>query len=263
VIAIDLEGQGPPLVLLHGVGTSRVVWRSVRPLLVPERIVAAPDLPGFGDSPPVGPGFALDEVADTLAEGLRARLPTPFDLLGNSLGGAVACVLAARHPGLVSRLVLAAPAGLSPLPAPIPALAGRAGTALIAARRLAGPRLAGSVAGRRVVLFGVVAEPARVEAADARALLSSSAKSKRIGEAIAAVARADLRPQLAALPTPCGFLWGDRDRVMPVSALAELRALVPEAPVEVIPGTGHAPQVERPREFVAALDRLLAAITAP
>jgi 2-hydroxymuconate-semialdehyde hydrolase len=93
-------------------------------------------------------------------------------------------------------------------------------------------------------------------------VLSSSARSKRIGEAIAAVARADLRRRLAALATPCGFLWGDRDRVMPVSSLAELRALVPGAPVEVIPGTGHAPQVERPREFAAALDRLLAAITA-
>jgi pimeloyl-ACP methyl ester carboxylesterase len=256
-------GGGERLVLLHGVGTSRVVWRRVVPLLAEERLVAAPDLPGFGSSPPAGPGFVLDAVVDTLAEALRARLAAPFDLLGNSLGGAVACVLAARRPELVRRLVLAAPAGFAPLPGPLPALTGRAGSTLIAARRVAGPPLAGSAAGRRLALLGMVAEPGRVEASDARATLRGSTGSSRIAQAIAAVTRADLRPLLAGLATPCGFMWGDRDRVVPVSSLVELRSLVPAAPAEVIRGVGHVPQLERPAEFAAAVGRLLDSITAP
>jgi pimeloyl-ACP methyl ester carboxylesterase len=255
VVAIDVEGDGPPLVLLHGVGTNRAVWRRVTPLLAAERLVAAPDLPGFGASPPAGRGFALAGVADALA-GSLGRF-APFDLLGNSLGGAVALVLAARHPGHVRRLVLAAPAGLSPYRRPIPALAGRAGSALIAARRVAGAPLAGSAAARRLLLFGVVAEPARLPAEDARRMLRGSAGSRRIGDGIAAVAAADLRPLLSELAPPFGFLWGTRDRVIP------LRTLATSAPLETIAGAGHVPQVERPREFAAAVDRLLRAITVP
>jgi pimeloyl-ACP methyl ester carboxylesterase len=260
---MDVEGAGPPLVLIHGVGTSKAVWRRVTPLLAAQRLVAAPDLPGFGASPPAGNGFALERVADTLAEALGAELPAPFDLLGNSLGGAIALVLAERHPGLVRRLVLAAPAGLAPHRGPIPALAGRAGSVLVAARRRAGPPLARSAAARRLLLFGVVAEPARLPADEARLMLRGSEGSQRVAEAIAAVAGADLRPRLADLALPLAFVWGDRDRVIPVSSLDVLRSLAPGAPAEVIPGAGHVPQVERPREFAAAVGRLLGGITVP
>src|ERR671914_315797 len=82
VIAIDVSGAGPPLVLVHGVGTNRGVWRRVTPLLTAGRLVVAPDLPGFGHSPPVGRGFALAPVADALAQALAAALAKPFDLLG-------------------------------------------------------------------------------------------------------------------------------------------------------------------------------------
>jgi pimeloyl-ACP methyl ester carboxylesterase len=263
VVAIDVEGDGPPLVLLHGVGTSRVVWRRATPLLAAERTVAAPDLPGFGASPPAGRGFALDRVADALAEALDARLAAPFDLLGNSLGGAVAIELAGRRPELVRRLVLAAPAGLSPLRDPLPALAGRAGSVLIAARRVTGAPLAGSAIVRRLLLFGTVADPVAVPAEEARRMVRGSRDSVRIGAAIAAVAAADLRSRLFGIATPVGFLWGARDRVMPISALPGLRALTPGAPAEIIAGAGHVPQVERPREFAAAVERLLGAITVP
>ena len=60
---MDVQGEGAPLVLVHGVGTSRVVWRRVMPLLAQDRLVAAPDLPGFGASPADGPGFALERAA--------------------------------------------------------------------------------------------------------------------------------------------------------------------------------------------------------
>jgi pimeloyl-ACP methyl ester carboxylesterase len=261
VIAIGVEGRGAPLILLHGVGTSSVVWRRVRPLLATKRLVATPDLPGFGSSPPVGRGFELERVAEAVADALAARLRAPFDLLGNSLGGAVALVLAAQRPELVRRLVLAAPAGLSPLPGPVPALAGRTGSTLIAVRRLGAPALVRSAAGRRMLLFGTVADPSAVPAEDAGWMVSGSRGSTRIAQAIAAVARADLRPRLAELTVPAAFLWGASDRVIPVGSLRPLQALAPEAPTEVIPGTGHAPQLERPREFVGALERLLSRIT--
>jgi pimeloyl-ACP methyl ester carboxylesterase len=262
VSAIDVHGDGEPLVLVHGVGTSRVVWRRVMPQLAAGRLVAAPDIPGFGAAPPAGPGFALDRVADALADQL-VEMPRPFDVLGNSLGGAVALVLAARRPDLVRRLILAAPAGLAPRRDPIPALAGRAGSVLVAARRRAGPLLAASAPTRRLLLLGIVADGAAVPAGDARRMVNGSRGSVRIAAAITAVAAADLRPRLTELAMPVGFLWGDRDRVVPVSTLPALRSLVPAAHAEIIPGAGHVPQLERPREFVTAVDRLLPAITVP
>jgi len=73
MIAIDVSGSGEPLVLFHGVGASRIVWRHVTPLLAPRRMVIAPDLPGFGESAPAGPGFDLGRTAVALAEPLAER----------------------------------------------------------------------------------------------------------------------------------------------------------------------------------------------
>lgn len=258
MIAVEAAGAGEPLVLLHGVGTSRVIWRRALPLLAARRRAVAPDLPGFGASPPAGPGFELEAVADALAEGLLTSVSPPFDLVGNSLGGAVAVVLAARRPALVRRLVLAAPAGFAPHSAPVARAAGAAGERLVAARRRIGGPLARSALARRVLLAGTVADPARLTPADARAMIASSAGARRIGAAIATVAAADLRPALGGLAVPWGVVWGDRDRVVPIATLATLRAIAPGAPVETLRGTGHVPHMERPEAFADALERLLA-----
>ena len=62
----DDHGSGEPLVLLHGVATSRMIWcRVVGPLAERRRVIAV-DVPGFGESAPVGPGFELPDVADRL-----------------------------------------------------------------------------------------------------------------------------------------------------------------------------------------------------
>jgi pimeloyl-ACP methyl ester carboxylesterase len=255
VIAIDVQGDGPPLVLVHGVATSRSIWRHVVPALAERHLVATPDMPGFGASPPIGRGFVLEDVADALADEL-AHLG-PFDLLGNSLGGAVAIVLAERRPELVRRLVLAAPAGLAPHRAPIPAIAGRTGAIVVAARRRVAPRLVGNVTARRVLLYGLLTDPASASAEEARATIAASRGAKRVAAAIAVVAAADLRSRLSALTVPVSFLWGERDHLFPVGDLEALRALVPDPRVEVIAGAGHVPQLDRPEEFVAALERLI------
>ena len=252
---MDVQGDGPPLVLVHGVATSRSIWRHVVPGLAERHLVATPDMPGFGQSPPIGPGFILEDVADALADALAA-LPGPVDLLGNSLGGAVAIVLAERRPELVRRLILAAPAGLAPHRAPIPVIAGRVSATVVAARRRVAPRLVGSAAARRVLLYGLLTDPAAASAQEARATIAASRGAQRVAPAVAVVAAADLRPRLSELSVPVAFLWGDRDHLFPVSTLEDLRALVPGARAEVIVGAGHVPQLDRPGDFVAAVERL-------
>jgi pimeloyl-ACP methyl ester carboxylesterase len=84
-IALDDIGDGPPLVLIRGVG-SRTVWRRVAPALGRRRRVVAPDLPGFGESPAIGERFDLSVTANALAERLADLVGEPFELLGNSLG---------------------------------------------------------------------------------------------------------------------------------------------------------------------------------
>jgi pimeloyl-ACP methyl ester carboxylesterase len=219
--------------------------------------VLAPDLPGFGDSPPAGPGFEFAAVTDALARALRRRSRRPFDLLGSSLGGAVALRFAIEYPELVRRLVLAAPAGFSPRQRPLASVAGALAEPALAARRIAGGPLSVSPTARRAILWGAVAEPQRLPASDARLILSSSARATRLGPALAAVLRTDLRPLLGRLEVPVGLIWGERDRVVPIATLDAIRELRPDVVAETIPGAAHIPQLERPEEFVAALRRVL------
>jgi pimeloyl-ACP methyl ester carboxylesterase len=256
-MSIDETGEGPPLVLLHGVGASRAVWRRVTPSLAEDHHVIAPDLPGFGESSPPTEGFELDGAATLLAERLADRARGPFDLLGNSLGGAVALKLAAARPDLVRRLLLAAPAGFAPRSAPVATAAGALSDPLVKVRRVVGHPVAGNGAARRALLWGAIAEPQRLSADDARMMLSASRGSTQVGAAVAAVLRADLRSDLRRLEVPLGVIWGWRDRIIPISALRYVRAARPDVVVATIPRAAHVPQVERPEEFVAAVRRLL------
>lgn len=257
-VAIDVSGAGEPLVLLHGLGASRRLWHRVAPLLAAsDRRVLAPDLPGFGDSPPAGPGFDFAVVTDALARALRRRSRRPFDLLGSSLGGAVALRFASEYPELVRRLVLAAPAGFSPRPRPVADVAGMLASPVLRLRRLAGEPLSVSPTARRAILWGAVAEPQQLSPGDARLILSSSRRATRLGPALAEVLRIDLRPLLGRLEVPLGVIWGERDRVVPIATLDVIREQRPDVVAETIPGAAHIPQLERPEEFVAALGRVL------
>lgn len=255
-LALDRHGSGPPLVLIHGVGSSRAIWMHAIPPLARARTVYALDVPGFGESEPLAEGFDLADVAEGIAAGVVERVDPPFDLLGSSLGGALALTVAVRRPELVRRLLLGAPAGFRSVPEPLARLAGFGSEALLAARRLAGRRLAHSATARRALLAGVVADGAGLPEADARLVLEASARAARLRPAVAAAAQADLREELTALRQPLGLVWGSADRVIPAMTVERILALRPDAPLEIVPDAGHIPQLERPAEFAAALERL-------
>lgn len=255
-VAIESTGSGPDLVLVHGVGSNRSIFSRVVPILAAGRRVTILDLPGFGHSSPPPDGWSIPAVADQIALALREHADLPFDLVGSSLGGAVSLALASRHPQLVRRLVLQAPAGFRPAPAPLAAALGLLASPWLGLRRRTGIALASQRQARRMMLAGTVADGAELSPADARLVLRASGGSTSLAEAFRAAASADLRADLDRLRRPLGLIWGEHDRIVPPIAAERIWELRPDAPIERIAGCGHLPHVERPERTVEALERV-------
>lgn len=260
MLAVERHGEGEPLVLIHGLATTREIWSRVVPALSRTRCVVTLDVPGFGQSRPAGPGFELEAVADRIARGLAGRgVEGPFDLLGHSLGAGIALTLAATRPRAVRRLVLAAPAGLAAYPEPAVRLLSGAVNGLLAARRSLAP-LTDLPWGRRLLLLTAVADAAALPPTQARLLVEASAGARRSSEALATIASADLRSLLERTPAPLGLIWGERDRTVPTRIARAITAARPDAKLELIRAAGHVAMVEQPEAFVAALEALLASL---
>jgi pimeloyl-ACP methyl ester carboxylesterase len=261
-LAHEVHGRGEPLVLVHGLATTRVIWRRVLPLLERSRRVVAIDVPGFGESPAAGEGFDLEVVADDIADGLaEIGVTAPFELAGHSLGGALAIVLAERHPDAVRSLVLVAPAGLRRVPNAAAQLIGGAAERALPLRRR-GAALADTPWGRRLLMSPGTKDPVSLPPAEVRAMLQASQGATRTGAALTAVAQVDLKPRLAGLKVPVGAIWGDHDRIIPPSGIETiLLARGAGTPVRTIEGAGHIPMMERPEQFSLALEEILTALS--
>jgi pimeloyl-ACP methyl ester carboxylesterase len=122
---------------------------------------------------------------------------------------------------------------------------------------LAGP-FAGSALVRRLALAGVAYDGARVPPEHARAVLASSAGATRIGPGLASAAAADLQEALGAVRAPLGLVWGEHDPVIPRRRIEVIRGVRPDAVLRIVPATAHAPMLERPETFAAALEEVLA-----
>jgi pimeloyl-ACP methyl ester carboxylesterase len=106
----DFGGQGPPILLVHGLGGSHVNWMRLGPLLAERARVLAPDMAGFGKTPPAGRGTDVHSNARLLGDLVRAELGGPAILVGNSMGALISLLLAQRRPDLVAGLILIDPA---------------------------------------------------------------------------------------------------------------------------------------------------------
>lgn len=249
-------GGPPPLVLLHGIGADRAEWTLPLPILSRRRRAVAFDLLGHGRSDkPVGEGvrYRIRFLADAIVAGIEALPDAPqrVDLLGHSLGGAVALDLVRRHPRLVRRLVLVSAAGLPPERAigPLAASLPFVPSNFRESHRLLSTSINSPLLSHPLVALGA-------------SLYKGSRKNRtqlmKLVASIAAGEDALLSRDLARLSHPTLVLWGAGDRIFPLATGRMLARALPNARLEVIPRCGHVPPTERPvafaRRVVAFLD---------
>lgn len=106
----DFGGSGPTMVLLHGLGGSHVNWMRIGPLLAERARVLAPDLPGFGYTRPAGRSTTVQANAAWMDRFIHEVSDAPAILVGNSMGGLISILVAARNPKSVAGLALLDPA---------------------------------------------------------------------------------------------------------------------------------------------------------
>jgi len=241
VTALSAEGDGPPLILLHGIGSSARGFSPALPFL-PQRRMLAPDMPGYGGSAPLPAEFPQpDAFADWLAAVLDTAGIGEADLLGHSLGGVMVAAFARRHPHRIRRIVLSAPARGYAIedPADWPPGAWKRlrdleamGAEAYAAARA--PRLVH----RQHAAPAVQAEMARLT----RAGLAGST---------ALLARGDTMGWLATRP-PVAVITGDEDAIVPAESSRALATRLGSRFV-VLPACGHAPYAEDPEAWARAV----------
>lgn len=251
------RGSGPPVVLLHGFASSIYTWKDVLPALAEAHDVVAVDLPAHGgsDVPAELPASLYPQVV----VGLLDRLGLPrATLVGNSLGGAVAVVVAARHPERVDRLALLDAAGYNFAPRDRPwilRLAGATG---------AGPLLERLPVQRRLVTLGLrqVFHDDRLVTRDRVdeyvAPLLRPGALRGLGALLGSTDDLGFPDIVAAVRAPALVLWGRDDLWIPAAHGERYAAALPASRMAVIDGCGHMPQEERPAEVSRLLREWLA-----
>ena len=237
------QGGGEPIVLVHGLGGNTNTWFPQLAVLRRDFEVFAYDFAGSGRSPAVGEMSIARHVADLteiVARSARGRA----HLAGHSMGTVVCQHFAAANPGRVASLAL-----LGGFPEP-PAAA-RAALRDRAAKARAG----GMVAIADAIVAAGTADDTKVNQPAAAAFLRESLMAQpaegyaRNCEALAAATAADL----SRIACPVLLLTGDQDRIAPPEVVRAMASVLANAQVQILPGCGHWPTIERAKQVNYAL----------
>jgi pimeloyl-ACP methyl ester carboxylesterase len=257
-------GEGPAVVLLHGIGSSSLTWDSVASALTERHDVIAPDFLGHGASAKPRGDYSLGAFAGGIRDLLQLIGVERATIVGHSLGGGVAMQLAYQHPELCERLVLVSSGGLGHSVSPLLRAAALPGSEWVL------PIVAGAAGGVGAKVGGVlarvglragndVAEVGRgmADLGDREARLAFLDTLRAVvgpgGQRVSALDRLYLAADLPLL-----IVWGERDPIIPVGHGRRAHAAVPGSEMLEIPGAGHFPQLDDPAGFVAAVSRFIA-----
>jgi pimeloyl-ACP methyl ester carboxylesterase len=259
-ISICEAGEGPPVLMLHGLGATKVSFLPTVAALAPDFHAIAVDLPGFGDSDkPIRAGYHPPYFARTMIALLDALGFDRVDVIGNSMGGRVALELGLRYPDRVGRLVLLAPS-----------MAWRRSRPWAIPLKMVMPQLGLIQPAPRGVVEAIVRRvvPGSDEEWTAagideflRSYLTPRGRSAFYTAARNIYLEEPFGPRgfwtrLPSLQADSLFVWGEQDKLVPIRFARYVREALPGA-THLELRCGHVPQLEAPEATHTAIRRFL------
>lgn len=237
----SVEGEGIPVVLMHGWGCNRTTLASIEKLLVPYFKVYNVDFPGFGKSTEPQTVWGIEDYTRLTEEFLKKEnIENPI-LLGHSFGGRVGILLSSRNK--VRKLILVDAAGIKPRHS----MKYYIKVYTYKTVRHALPLLLGKTKGEEMLNR----YRKRVGSSD------YSSASVRMRQILSKVVNEDLTWALPKISCPTLLVWGTADTATPISDARKMERLIPDAGLVEFPGVGHYSFLENPYQFAAVINSFL------
>lgn len=244
------EGQGTPILLLHGFDSSLLEFRRLIPLLSSDYQTIAVDLLGFGFTERL-PGIAYcpQSIKTHLYYFWQTKIKQPVILVGTSMGGAAALDFTLSHPEAVSNLVLIDSAGLTASPMVSKFMFSPLDT--MAANFLSSPRVRENISRTAYFDKTLVTE-------DSLTCATLHLKKPRWSEALIGFTKSggygNFAAQLPKIPQPTLILWGENDKILGTKDAKRFRESLKNSQLFWIPQCGHVPHLEKPQRVAELID---------
>ena len=253
------EGDGPVLMLVHGFSANNSTWLQFADKLPDNYYLIAPDLAGHGKSSEAE-SYDLERQAQrlkALAEHLNLG---PFHIIGNSMGGAISAIYAARFPEDVASLILIDSAGLD----------GENQSQFFAELEEGhNPLIATDKASFEYRMDLILEKQPPLPWPLRPALIRETVERAELNKVIFADMLATREKmdqnEMSRLISenvtmPALIMWGEKDRVLDVSAVAEFKKVIPQAEVKIYPDLGHVPMLEDPSASAETITQFISRI---
>ena len=271
----DYGGEGPPIVLIHGLGGIHLNWMRLAPELVRHGRVLVPDLPGFGGTPALPERTSVSKLEAVIHRFIDVVADGPITLGGNSLGGVLAMLAASSSPDRVRRLLLFAPAvphawfepvdfvafitmGTALLPGIGPASV-QARPSRLGPERLVKEMMSMMTHDRKRIPQEVL--DAHIE--EARARMDRPWIGAAFTDALRSLSwmllnRYEFASMIRSIKAPALVFAGERDRLVAARSIREACDLNPRFVHRSWHDVGHVPQLEVPERVLPEIDRFFA-----
>lgn len=253
------QGEGPPILLVHGLGGSWRNWLENIPFLADDHRVVALDLPGFGLSPMPGLPVSMPAYGDLVSRFADlVGLDPETHLIGHSMGGFISTEAVTAEPERFSRLSLVSAAGISfaTISGPRKSVTAAIVKMMIPVAASRMERNLGRKRLRSASFAGVIAHPGKIGNEILWELgYYATIRSPGLFDAAFALGGYDNREALAGIDIPTQVIWGQQDRLVPVGAAYSYERRIPDSELSLVDDCGHMVQLERPARFNGEVSR--------